>query len=140
LSTQLENTRTGVKGRVIIDTSYPGHNLYLFEDHSNWMGFYPDAGEDIPKDLSPEKGPRVRMTIYIDANHAHDLVTRRSITGILVVLNNTPIRWISKRQMTEVDSRKFFFCSIFLEITFLTSLRFIQYHGSRFYATYHASS
>jgi hypothetical protein len=40
------------------------------------------------------------MTVYVDADHAHDLVTRRSITGILVMLNNTPIRWISKRQKT----------------------------------------
>jgi hypothetical protein len=60
------------------------------------MKFYPDAGEEIPMDLPPEKGPRVRMTVYIDADHAHDLVTRRSITGILVILNNTRIRWISK--------------------------------------------
>jgi hypothetical protein len=37
------------------------------------------------------------MTVYVDS---HDLVTRRSITGILVMLNNTPIRWISKRQKT----------------------------------------
>jgi hypothetical protein len=40
------------------------------------------------------------MTIYVDADHAHDLVTRRSITGILFMLNNTPIRWVSKRQKT----------------------------------------
>jgi hypothetical protein len=40
------------------------------------------------------------MTVYVDANHAHDLVTRRSITGILVMLDNTPIIWISKRQKT----------------------------------------
>jgi hypothetical protein len=33
-------------------------------------------------------------------DHAHDLVTRRSITGILFMLNNIPIRWISKRQKT----------------------------------------
>jgi hypothetical protein len=38
------------------------------------------------------------MTVYVDAEHAHDLVTRRSITGILLILNNKPIRWISKRQ------------------------------------------
>jgi hypothetical protein len=74
--------------------------VYPVEDHSNWMEFYPDAIEEIPKDLPPEKGPRVRMTVYVDADHEHDLVTRRSITGILVMLNNTPIRWISKRQKT----------------------------------------
>jgi hypothetical protein len=38
------------------------------------------------------------MIVYVDADHAHDLVTRRSIRGILVMLNNTPIRWISKHQ------------------------------------------
>jgi hypothetical protein len=74
--------------------------VYLVEDHSNWMQLYPNAGEEIPKDLPPEKGPRVRMTVYVDADHAHDPVTRRSITGILVILNNTPIRWISKHQKT----------------------------------------
>jgi hypothetical protein len=74
--------------------------VYLVEDHSNWMEFYPNSGEEIPKELPPEKGPRVRMTVYVDADHAHALVTRRSITGILVMLNNTPIRWISKCQKT----------------------------------------
>ena len=40
------------------------------------------------------------MTVYVDADHAYDLVTRRSITGILVMINNTPVRWVSKRQKT----------------------------------------
>jgi hypothetical protein len=62
------------------------------------MEFYPDASEEIPKDLPPDKRPRVRMTVYVDADHAHDLVKRRSNTGILVMLNNTPIRWIYKCQ------------------------------------------
>jgi hypothetical protein len=57
------------------------------------MEFYPDAGEEIPKDLPPEKGPRVRMTVYIDADHVHDLVTRRSITVIFFIL-------ITKHQKT----------------------------------------
>jgi hypothetical protein len=64
------------------------------------MEFYQDAGEEIPKELPPGKGSRVRMNVYVDVDHAHDLVTIISITGILVMLNNTPIRWISKRQKT----------------------------------------
>jgi hypothetical protein len=40
------------------------------------------------------------MTVYVDADHGHDLVTRRSITGIHVMLSNTHIRWISNRQKT----------------------------------------
>jgi hypothetical protein len=88
----LSYPKTFPKGTVIIDTSYPDYSMYPVEYHSNRMEFYPDAGEDIPKDLPPEKGPRVRMTVYVDADHEHDLFTRISITGILVILNNTPIR------------------------------------------------
>ncbi len=92
--------KTFPKGRVIVDTTYPDHSIYPVEDHPNWKDFYPDAEEEIPNDLPVSKGPKVRMTVYVDADHAHDLVTRRSITGVLIMLNNTPIRWVSKRQKT----------------------------------------
>jgi hypothetical protein len=39
-----------------------------------------------------KKHARVRMTVYVDAGYANGLVTRISITGILIMLNNTPIR------------------------------------------------
>jgi hypothetical protein len=103
----LSYLKTFLKGRIIIDTSYPDNYTHPFEDHSNWMEFYPDTSEEIPKDLPLEKGPKVRMTIYVDADHAHDLVTRRSITEILVMINNTPIRWISRRQKTVETSYRF---------------------------------
>jgi hypothetical protein len=73
----LSYLKTFLKGRVIIDTSYTEHSIYPIEDHSNWMEFYPDAREEIPQDLPPEKGPRVRMTVYVGADYAHDLVTRK---------------------------------------------------------------
>jgi hypothetical protein len=92
--------KTFPKGRVIVDTTYPDHSIYPVEDHPNWKDFYPVAEEEIPNDLPMSKEPKVRMTVYVDADHAHDLVTRRSITGILMMLNNTPIRWVSKRQKT----------------------------------------
>ena len=38
--------------------------------------------------------------MYKDADHAHDVLTRRSVTGILLLINNKPIHWISKRQKT----------------------------------------
>ena len=45
-------------------------------------------------------GPPVRITAYKDSDHANDLVTRRSVTEILLFTNNTPVKWISKRQKT----------------------------------------
>ena len=44
------------------------------------------------------------MTCYVDADHARDQLTRRSVTGILVLLNNTPISWYSKCQKTVESS------------------------------------
>ena len=49
-------------------------------------------------------GRAARLTVYIGADRAHDQVTIRSITGIIVFLNNTPIRWYSKRQKTAESS------------------------------------
>jgi hypothetical protein len=87
-------------GRIIVDTTCPDHSIYHIDDHPNWKYFYPHAEEEIANDLPAQKGPKVRMTVYVDADHAHDLVTRRSITGIILMLNNTPIRLVSKRQKT----------------------------------------
>jgi len=38
--------------------------------------------------------------VFVDADHARDKVTRRSVTGIILLLNNTPLVWVSKRQRT----------------------------------------
>ena len=37
---------------------------------------------------------------YVDANLFHDAHTGRSVTGILHMLNATPIDWYSKKQAT----------------------------------------
>ena len=41
-----------------------------------------------------------QITVYVNANHAHDTVTQCSVSAILIFVNNTPIRWHSKRQKT----------------------------------------
>ena len=46
------------------------------------------------------KGRPARITCYVDADHAHCQVTRRSVTGIVLFVNNMPIRWYSKKQST----------------------------------------
>jgi hypothetical protein len=66
----------------------------------NWVEFYPDACEDLPHDMLKPKGGLSTLTCYVDADHARDKLTRRSVTGIVLLLNNTPIVWLSKRQKT----------------------------------------
>jgi hypothetical protein len=40
------------------------------------------------------------MTTFVDANLYHDLVTGRSVTGVLHLFNQTVIDWYSKKQAT----------------------------------------
>jgi len=42
----------------------------------------------------------VRITHYVDANLYHDYVTGRSVTGIIDMLNGTPIDYYCKKQAT----------------------------------------
>jgi hypothetical protein len=42
--------------------------------------------------------PSMTMRVFVDSNHAGDLVTRRSQTGCIVFLNGAPIYWSSKKQ------------------------------------------
>ena len=65
---------------------------------------YPDAVEEIPQDAPVPKGTPVRVTIFVDADHARDKVTCRSVTGILVMVNNTIVKTYSKRQSTVESS------------------------------------
>ena len=88
------------KGRIIVDPNYPDHSKFPTEDHANWNEFYPYTEEEIPKGLPEPKGKPVKITVYVDADHAHDQVTRRSVTGIILFLNNMPVCAISKCQKT----------------------------------------
>jgi len=59
---------------------------------------YPDAVEEIdckvPKPLVEE----MEISAFVDSDHAHDKVTRRSITGLLILVGSTPVYFLSKRQ------------------------------------------
>jgi len=61
---------------------------------------YPNAKEELPPDMPKPKMKAVRITSIYDASHAPCLVTRRSVTGIILLLNNFLLRCTSKRQNT----------------------------------------
>ncbi len=52
-------------------------------------------------DNAPEPlGKSITLTHYVDANLFHDALTGCSVTGILHMVNATPIDWYSKKQAT----------------------------------------
>jgi Reverse transcriptase (RNA-dependent DNA polymerase) len=61
---------------------------------------YGNVKECKPHDAPKPLGKFVTLTHYVDANLMHDVSTGRSVTGILHLINKTPIDWFSKKQAT----------------------------------------
>ena len=62
----------------------------LPEDPNTWdQSIYGNVKEDIPKDIPKPLGKFVVNTHYEDANLFHDIMTGRSVTGILHLINKT---------------------------------------------------
>jgi hypothetical protein len=73
----------------------------LPEQNFDWnRSVYGNIQEIIPEDIPKPMGSNVILTTYVDANLCHDMVTGRSVTGILHVINGTVIEWYSKKQAT----------------------------------------
>ncbi len=63
-----------------------------FEDH------YAYAHEEIDERFPEPKGEELPVSIFFDSDHAHDRVTGRLISGVIVMVRCTPITWKSRRQ------------------------------------------
>jgi hypothetical protein len=59
---------------------------------------YSYASEEIDKQFPTPLGDELEVHILFDCDHAHDKITGRSISGVIVCVCNTPIIWKSKRQ------------------------------------------
>jgi hypothetical protein len=66
----------------------------------DWSHIYGNVKEMIPSDAPKPFGQPVLLTQYVDANLYNDALTGRSVTGILHIMNATPIEWYSKKQAT----------------------------------------
>jgi len=59
---------------------------------------YGSTKEEIPVDCPRALGKKVRLTSFVDANLYHDLISGKSVTGILHLMNKTPVDWYCKLQ------------------------------------------
>jgi hypothetical protein len=82
-------------------TGIPDHEAIFGNEPKryDWMHtVYGSPTEEDPPNMPPPKGKQVRTSTFVDANLMHDWVTGRSCTGILHMINQTPIQWFTKRQ------------------------------------------
>jgi hypothetical protein len=73
-------------------------NLFEQQDWSYLPYGCKGLKEELLHNMPKACGPLMIMQVYVDANHAGDLITRQSRTGFLVILNRALIYWSSKKQ------------------------------------------
>jgi hypothetical protein len=83
-----------------IHTDEPNYSALPEQDFDWEYSVYGNVEEIIPEDIPTPLGKPVVLTSYVDANLFHDMVTGCSVTGILHLINKTPIDWYSKKQAT----------------------------------------
>ena len=93
-----------IKKRLVMDAHYPLANEKSFNVAADWTEFYGDLKEEDPPNMPEPLGMPVDTTAFEDSDHAGNVMTRRSHTGILIFVNNALIRAFSKRQNTVESS------------------------------------
>jgi hypothetical protein len=109
---------------IVFDERLPcvKENAFLQVD---WGDFYGTKKEEMPPKMPTARGNSVRISCFVDADHAGNLVTRRSHTGTLVFVNNALISWCSKRQNTvECSTFGSEFVALHIAVEQLEALRY----------------
>jgi len=88
------------KASLKMNFSYPEERVEGIEK-ANWKHLYPaGAHEKLPHNPPEPKGKPIRVWGEFDIDNAYDLEARRSVSGILIYINNSVVKWYSKRQNT----------------------------------------
>ncbi len=64
----------------------------------DWIDQYKVECDKRPPGAPEPLGESIQTTCFVDSDHAGDLVSRRSRTGVLIFCNRAPIVWYSKKQ------------------------------------------
>jgi hypothetical protein len=88
-------------GIIRIWTGEPDYSALPDQEFDWERSVYGNVSEMLPSDAPKPLGKYVTLTHYYDANLFHDaIVTGCSVTGILHLINKTPLDWYSKKQAT----------------------------------------
>ena len=75
--------------------------INIQQDHfksQDWTDFYGDGVEELPPDMPELLDEAVKVTAFVDSNHAGNLVTQRLQTRYRLFCNPSPITCSSKKQ------------------------------------------
>ena len=86
--------------KIRIRTDEPDYSDLPIPSYDWSESVYGTSKEVLPTDAPEPLGKFVTLSHYVDANLMHCLLTGRSVTGILHLLNKTPMEWFAKKQST----------------------------------------
>ena len=87
------------KRKLGFDHSEPIVSEQMFKKYY-WQDFLKDAKEAIPNDAPEPRGNLITTYCFADADHASNKITRRSQTGVSILINRDPVVFFSKNQAT----------------------------------------
>jgi hypothetical protein len=89
-----------LESNLVFDDKIPSVDEEVFTK-TNWAdSVYETELPAAPPNMPEPLGNPVVISVFVDADHAGNVVTRRSQTGILIYVNNAPIIWYTKKQNT----------------------------------------
>ena len=93
-----------LNSEMVFDPSEPDINMNSFWRQYWTYSICSSPGEELKEVLLPNMsqllGNGFKIRFFVDADHAGESLTCRSRTGFIVMLNNSPIYWYSKKQST----------------------------------------
>jgi hypothetical protein len=68
------------RSKLVLDDTY-----VIIDDavKHDWSAFYPKVRESIPTNMPKARGTPIQEIVFVNSDHAGDLVSQRSRTGIL---------------------------------------------------------
>ena len=86
-------------GAIRFRVNIPDHEIQEIPIKQDWSSTdYGNIHEELPPDMPLPKGKSMRITTYQDANLYHNMVTERAMSGIIHLINQTPVYWFYKKQ------------------------------------------
>ena len=93
-----------MNSEMVFDPSEPEIDMNEFKREDWGYSIYSSPGEELKEELPPKMpkplGKAFKVRGYVDADHAGELLTRRSRTGFIIFLNKSPIYWHSKKNQS----------------------------------------
>jgi hypothetical protein len=101
---QLFHTFAFLKGNhngvMVFDPSEPTIDELQFPEQHWSATLYADSTEDLPPNMCEPRGESMTMHEFVDSDHATNTTNHCSCTGFIIFLNDTPIYWFSKKQIS----------------------------------------